>query len=65
VSGAGPGPSGARSDATVVKVREGLVANRPIYLAVGVTVESTRDILGVRPGTVGRGPGIGCTCTSP
>ena len=32
-------------DAIVVKIREGQVANRPIYVAVGVTVDGTRDIL--------------------
>ena len=32
-------------DAIMVKVREGQVANRPIYLALGVTVGGARDIL--------------------
>ncbi len=37
-------------DAIVVKIREGQVANRPIYVAVGVTVDGTRDILGLWAG---------------
>jgi putative transposase len=32
-------------DATHVKVRDGQVTNRPIYVVVGVTVASERDIL--------------------
>jgi putative transposase len=34
-------------DAIVVKIREGQVANRPIYVAIGVTVDGERDILGL------------------
>jgi transposase-like protein len=37
-------------DAIHVKIREGQVANRPIYLALGVTVDGTRDILGLWAG---------------
>ena len=33
-------------DAIHVKIREGQVANRPIYVAIGVTVDGERDILG-------------------
>ena len=33
-------------DAMVVKIRDGQVANRPIYTAIGVTVDGKRDILG-------------------
>ena len=33
-------------DAIVVKIRDGQVTNRPIYLAIGVTVNGERDILG-------------------
>src|SRR6266705_4650856 len=32
-------------DAINVKIREGQVANRPIYLALGVTVDGERDVL--------------------
>ena len=34
-------------DAIRVKIRDGQVANRPIYLALGVTVDGERDILGL------------------
>jgi putative transposase len=42
-------------DAIVVKVRDGQVANRPIYAAIGVTLEGERDILGLWAGTGGEG----------
>jgi hypothetical protein len=35
-------------DAVMVKVRDGQVANRPIYTAIGVTLAGERDILGRR-----------------
>ena len=34
-------------DAVNVKIRDGQVANRPIYLVMGVSVEGCRDILGI------------------
>jgi transposase-like protein len=34
-------------DAINVKIREGQVANRPIYLALGVAVDGERDVLGL------------------
>ena len=34
-------------DATVVKVRDGQVANRAFYVAVGVDLEGGRDVLGI------------------
>jgi putative transposase len=34
-------------DAIRVKIRDGNVVNRPIYLAMGVTVDGERDILGL------------------
>ena len=34
-------------DAIVVKIRDGNVANRPVYSAVGVTREGERDVLGL------------------
>src|SRR5205823_4681594 len=37
-------------DAINVKVREGQVANRPVYLALGVTVDGERDVLGLWAG---------------
>lgn len=42
-------------DAIMVKIREGQVANRPIYVAIGVTVEGERDILGLWAGDGGEG----------
>ncbi len=44
-------------DAIQVKIREGQVANRPIYLALGVTAEGTRDVLGLWAGEHGDGEG--------
>jgi hypothetical protein len=46
-------------DAIVVKVREGQVANRPIYAAIGVTLEGEKDILGLWAGAGGEGGGTG------
>ena len=42
-------------DAVHVKIRDGQVANRPIYGAIGVTVDGERDILGLWVGTGGEG----------
>jgi len=42
-------------DAIHVKIRDGKVANRPIYVALAVTVEGTRDILGLWAGDGGEG----------
>lgn len=42
-------------DAIVVKVRDGQVANRPIYAAIGVTLEGEKDILGLWAGNGGEG----------
>jgi putative transposase len=42
-------------DAIVVKIRDGQVANRPVYTAIGVTVDGQRDILGLWIGTGGEG----------
>jgi hypothetical protein len=39
----------------VVKVRDGQVANRPFYAAIGVTLAGERDILGLWAGTGGEG----------
>jgi putative transposase len=47
----------------VVKIREGQVANRPIYVAIGVTVDGERDILGLWAGEGGvKARSIGRTC---
>jgi putative transposase len=42
-------------DAIQVKLRDGQVANRPIYVALGVTVDGERDILGLWAGDGGEG----------
>ena len=42
-------------DAIVVKVRDGQVANRPFYAAIGVSLAGERDILGLWAGTGGEG----------
>jgi transposase-like protein len=42
-------------DAISVKIREGQIANRPIYMAIGVTVDGERDILGLWVGDGGEG----------
>ena len=44
-------------DAINVKIREGQVANLPIYLALGVTVDGERDVLGLWAGEHGDGEG--------
>jgi transposase-like protein len=43
------------NDAIVVKVRDGQVANRPIYAAIGVTVDGRKDVLGLWAGSGGEG----------
>ncbi len=42
-------------DAIHVKIRDGAVANRPIYVALAVTVEGRREILGLWAGDGGEG----------
>jgi putative transposase len=40
-------------DAIVIKVRDGLDANRPVYVAMGITVDGQRDVLGMWVGPIG------------
>jgi putative transposase len=40
-------------DAIVLKIRDGQVANRPVYVAMGITVDGERDVLGLWVGPVG------------
>jgi transposase-like protein len=40
-------------DAIVVKIRDGQVANRPIYVAIGVNMDGERDVLGLWVGPTG------------
>jgi putative transposase len=42
-------------DAIMIKVRDGQVTNRPIYVVIGVTVHGERDILGLWAGDGGEG----------
>ena len=42
-------------DAIHVKIRDGAVANRPIYIAVGISLAGERDVLGMWVGTGGEG----------
>src|SRR5215213_5686866 len=42
-------------DAIMVKVRDGQVANRPVYAAIGVTVDGGKDVLGLWAGVGGEG----------
>ncbi|AIG73618.1 transposase mutator type [Amycolatopsis japonica] len=42
-------------DAIHVKIRDGQVANRPVYAAIGVTVDGHKDLLGLWVGTGGEG----------
>jgi transposase-like protein len=42
-------------DAIVVKVRDGQVANRPVYAAIGVTLDGRKDVLGLWAGVGGEG----------
>jgi putative transposase len=44
-------------DAINVKIRDGNVANRPIYVALAVTCEGTREVLGLWAGEHGDGEG--------
>ena len=42
-------------DAIQVKVRDGQVANRPVYAAIGVTIDGCKDVLGLWMGVGGEG----------
>ncbi len=45
-------------DAIVVKIRNGQVTNRPIYIAIGITVNGERDILGLCAGDGSEGTDV-------
>jgi putative transposase len=40
-------------DAIVVKIRDGQVANRPVYVAIGINMDGERDVLGMWVGPTG------------
>lgn len=42
-------------DAIVVKIRDGAVANRPVYVVCGINLDGERDVLGLWIGTGGEG----------
>lgn len=42
-------------DAIYVKIRDGAVTNKPVYVAVGINLEGERDVLGMWVGTGGEG----------
>ncbi len=42
-------------DAIMVKIRDGAVANRPVYVACGITLNGERDVLGLWIGSGGEG----------
>ena len=44
-----------RGSAIMVKVRDGQVANRPVYAAIGVTLDGCKDVLGLWMGVGGEG----------
>jgi transposase-like protein len=47
-------------DAIYLRVRDGQVTNRPVYVAMGITVDGVRDVLGFWSArAVGRAPGTG------
>ena len=40
-------------DAIVVKIRDGAVQNRPVYVAMGINLDGRRDVLGLWVGPTG------------
>lgn len=50
-------------DAIVVKVRDGQVANRAFYAAIGVSVEGKRDVLGIWGSAGAEGGNTGWLCS--
>ena len=46
-------------DALYVKIRDGQVSNRPVYVAVGINLIGERDVLGMWVGTGGEGCSLG------
>ena len=51
-------------DAIYVKIRDGQVANRPVYVALGVNLASDRDVLGMWIGSGGEGAKHWMACLS-
>nr|WP_232290292.1 transposase [Micromonospora sp. ATCC 39149] len=42
-------------DALMMRIRQGQVANRPVYVVVGISLDGERDVLGMWAGTGGEG----------
>jgi transposase-like protein len=42
-------------DAIMVKIRDGSVANRPVYVACGINLDGEREVLGLWIGAGGEG----------
>ena len=42
-------------DALMVKIRDGVVANRPVYLAIGIDCDGAKQVLGLWVGPIDRG----------
>ncbi|KPI21150.1 transposase mutator type [Actinobacteria bacterium OK006] len=42
-------------DCIYIKIRDGAVANKPVYIAVGINLDGDRDVLGMWVGTGGEG----------
>jgi putative transposase len=51
-------------DAIYVKIRDGQVANRPVYVALGVNLAGDRDVLGMWVGSGGEGAKHWMACLS-
>ncbi|MEY9963320.1 transposase-like protein [Streptacidiphilus sp. MAP12-16] len=43
------------TDCIYIKIRDGAVANKPVYIAVGMNLEGERDVLGMWVGSGGEG----------
>jgi putative transposase len=51
-------------DALQMKIRDGAVANRPVYIAIGINLAGERDVLGMWVGTGGEGAKHWMACLS-
>jgi putative transposase len=49
-------------DALTVTIRDGQVSNRPVYSAVGVSVDGERDVLGLWSARQARAATFWCRC---
>jgi putative transposase len=50
-------------DALMIKIRDGVVANRPVYLAIGIDCDGAKQVLGLWVGPPpGSQPSSGSPC---